>query len=96
MKLGQIVLSKCGRDKNKYFIVIGIDQNEEYIYLADGLVRKIDKPKKKKIRHVFPIDIDEELSTKLYNDAKICNSELKKLLSSVYQTNGRDFSKVLP
>ena len=35
-----------GRDKGLYFIVVDVDEN--YVYLVNGSVRKIDKPKKKK------------------------------------------------
>ncbi len=50
MVVGQIVFSKAGRDKGKPFIIIGIDDN--FIYLADGITRTIDKPKLKKIKHI--------------------------------------------
>ncbi|GFR35247.1 KOW domain-containing RNA-binding protein [Thermobrachium celere] len=45
--LGQIVHSRAGRDKGRYFIVVGlIDEN--YVLIADGDLRKIESPKKKK------------------------------------------------
>lgn len=43
---GQIVFSKCGRDKGRAFIVY--DFNEEYVFIVDGDLRKLEKPKKKK------------------------------------------------
>ncbi len=48
--VGQIVISKCGRDKNMPFIVTQC--SEEYLYLVDGALRTMNKPKKKKKRHV--------------------------------------------
>jgi predicted nucleic acid-binding Zn finger protein len=50
IKPGLIVFSKRGRDKGLPFIVIGMEDG--YVYLVDGLVRKLDKPKKKKIKHI--------------------------------------------
>ena len=48
---GNIVLSKAGRDKGKYFVVLGvIDDN--FVLIADGDLRKVDNPKKKKIKHL--------------------------------------------
>ena len=49
MNKGQVVISKNGRDKGKYFIILDIE--DEYLFLADGNLRTITKPKKKKIKH---------------------------------------------
>ena len=49
--LGKIVLSKQGRDKGRYFMVVSvIDDN--HIGIADGVTHKVEKPKKKKLKHV--------------------------------------------
>ena len=48
--IGNIVFSKCGHDKGKTFIVI--NQFNDYCYLVDGKYRLLDRPKKKKIKHV--------------------------------------------
>jgi len=52
MKMGQIVFSKQGRDKGKAMIVIAAQG--EYAYLADGKLRLLKKPKKKKAKHIQP------------------------------------------
>jgi ribosomal protein L14E/L6E/L27E len=61
MVTGQIVFTKCGRDKGKAFIVISI--HEDYLYLVDGKVRTLCKPKKKKAKHVQPTNYIAELKT---------------------------------
>ncbi|NLK21354.1 MAG: RNA-binding protein [Epulopiscium sp.] len=48
--IGQIVFSKSGRDKGKPFIVVKVEG--EYLYLVDGDLRKLHKPKKKKNIHL--------------------------------------------
>ena len=83
MELGQVALSKCGRDKEKYFIVVDIDDNKEFVYISDGDIRKIEKPKKKKIKHIIPLHIEETLNTKLVNGIKVTNSELKKCIRNI-------------
>jgi ribosomal protein L14E/L6E/L27E len=50
MTVGQMVYSKSGRDKGMLFIIVAIEG--EYAYLADGNVRRLEKPKKKKIKHI--------------------------------------------
>jgi ribosomal protein L14E/L6E/L27E len=52
MEVGQIVFSKRGRDKGKAFVVMSV--SGEYVFLADGRTRPIEKPKKKKFKHVQP------------------------------------------
>ncbi len=85
MELGQIVLSKCGRDKSRYFIVVSIDENKEYVYLSDGDLRKMEKPKKKKIKHIVPLHIDETLKSKLISGERVTNPEIKRHLRSVIE-----------
>ena len=43
---GQIVYSKAGRDQKRCFVVLKVEG--EYVYLADGDLRKVETPKKKK------------------------------------------------
>lgn len=47
---GTIVVSKAGRDAGRIFAVATSDG--AYVTLIDGDLRKVQKPKKKKIRHV--------------------------------------------
>lgn len=50
MKTGQIVLSKAGRDRGEFLIVVGVDRNG--IYVADGKQRPVEKPKRKNPKHL--------------------------------------------
>jgi ribosomal protein L14E/L6E/L27E len=52
MMRGFVVFSKKGRDKGKAMVVLNIEG--EYLFLADGKLRTLDKPKKKKLKHVQP------------------------------------------
>ena len=87
MELGQIVLSKCGRDKKKYFFVIQIDESKEYVFITDGDSRRLEKPKKKKIKHLVPLHIDETVKDKLQIGSKITNAELKKQLKIFFESS---------
>ena len=49
--IGDIVLALAGRDSERFFIVVGII-DENYVYIANGKSRKADVPKKKKVRHI--------------------------------------------
>ena len=50
LTVGQVVRSKAGRDAGRFMAVTAIE--EGFVYLADGRVRKADKPKRKKIKHI--------------------------------------------
>ena len=75
-----------GRDKGVYFIVVGIEEN--YVYLVDGSVRKIDKPKKKKIKHIELTNMhDENIAIKVINRHKIANHDIKRALRDALKGN---------
>ena len=82
---GQVIKSKAGRDKDKYFVVLEVI-DDDYILLSDGDIRKVEKPKKKKIKHVRLTDyVLEEIKQKLIKSEKINNSEIKKYLLKVIE-----------
>lgn len=49
--LGKVVYSKSGRDQGRIFIIVGII-DDRLVRLADGDLRKIEKPKVKNIKHL--------------------------------------------
>ncbi len=78
---GDIVYSKAGRDKDRLFVVLSV-LDAQYAMLADGRLRRVDKPKKKKIKHLVKsghasLYIAEKLSTGM----KVTNPDLKKALA---------------
>ena len=66
---GQVVISKSGRDKGRFFIIKDI-LDDDYVLITDGDLRKLDKPKKKKLKHLhfsnynFSSDNETELTNK--------------------------------
>jgi ribosomal protein L14E/L6E/L27E len=76
---GQVVFSKSGRDQGKPFIVITVEG--EYVYLVDGKLRRLEKPKKKKIKHVqMTYDVIEYVNKKLGEGSKLSNADIRKVL----------------
>ena len=81
ISIGQIVHSRAGRDKDHFFIVISI-VNEEYVLIADGDLRKINSPKKKKLKHlIFHDSYAEGIKSMLLNNEKVTDADLRKALS---------------
>ncbi|MET3616828.1 ribosomal protein L14E/L6E/L27E [Peptoniphilus olsenii] len=75
LERGQIVRSKKGRDEGKVFVITEVI-DENYLYLVDGKLRKLDRPKKKKVKHVYIYNSQIDLDVKNLNDSYI----RKKLL----------------
>lgn len=80
VELGTICYSKSGRDKGRYYAVVGI-VDDEYVLIADGMLRKLSKPKKKKLKHLRmkPIVLNA-IGEKLKEGKKIFDAELKSAL----------------
>ena len=57
--VGQFVLSTAGRDKGRVHVVSAAAECE-YLFIADGKTRKIDKPKKKKLKHIKLLEYKDE------------------------------------
>ena len=78
--LGEVVNSKAGRDRGKKFIIIDVIDSS-YVLLSDGDLRRIEKPKKKKIRHIKPTGVViESLKEKIEKKQKLTNVEIRKIL----------------
>ena len=49
---GWIVQATAGRDRDGIFCVVGVDQDQARLLLADGTRRKASRPTRKKLGHV--------------------------------------------
>ena len=84
--VGHIVISLAGRDKERPFYVLKTEDN--FVYLADGSLRRIEACKKKKRKHVKVVsDFDSRVSVKLRSGEKVLNSEMRKALSDFMKTH---------
>lgn len=57
---GSLVYSKAGRDKTDLLLVLAVDG--EYAYVADGKLRTVEKPKKKKFKHLQKTNTKVDIS----------------------------------
>jgi len=57
LTVGSVVQSKCGRDRKRVFLVVGIDENDPIspVFVADGKLRRADHPKRKNPIHLLPV-----------------------------------------
>ena len=80
--MGCIVQSLAGRDKGKLFLVVGVEEN--YVYLVDGDIRKVENPKRKKIKHVeLTRFFDANMAERIVKKNKITNQDVKKVIKEI-------------
>ncbi len=72
-KAGMLARSKAGHDAGKVYVIM--DTDDAYVYLADGVIRTLDKLKKKKKKHV-------QLICREYDITNATDVSIKRLLKS--------------
>ena len=78
--ISDVVVSTAGRDQGKLFYVVGTDP--VYLMLANGKDRTLDKPKRKKRKHVQKVlRAETRVAAKLSSGDKVLNSELRRDLA---------------
>lgn len=62
---GKFATSRAGHDKGFLYIVVA--EEGDFVYLSDGRLRRPDRPKKKRRKHIQPInaEVDEDLKARL-------------------------------
>ncbi len=80
LQKGQVVKSKAGRDKSRVFVIVDII-DDSFVLIADGDLRKLSSPKKKKIKHLVVYNtVLEEFANMLKSNEKINDATVRKLL----------------
>lgn len=79
-QIGRLCYSKAGRDQGRYYIVTELIDGT-YVMIADGALRRLDKPKKKKLKHLrmTPIVL-EEAAQRLGSGQKLADGELRNMI----------------
>ena len=78
--ISDVVVSKAGRDQGQWFYVLDMDQS--FLFLANGKDRTVDKPKRKKRKHVEKVLRSEtRVAGKILSGDKVLNSELRRDLA---------------
>ena len=85
--IGDIVLSRAGRDKDRHFVVVSVDGI--FAEICDGDIRKTDKPKKKKLKHLKKTGCySSYVKDKLLENSKVTNTELRRAISEFEEQLG--------
>ncbi len=80
--IGRVVYSKAGRDSGKPSIILNII-DKDYVNIIDGDLRKIEKPKKKKLKHLNVTNqVINEIKELIISGKTFSNSKLRKCLEN--------------
>lgn len=74
--IGFLAYSLAGHDKGEIYLII--NETEDYVYVADGLVRTLDKPKKKNKKHIQII----KKGNQRIEISSVTNEEIKHFIKS--------------
>ena len=87
--ISDVVVSTAGRDTGEWFYVIAEDPI--YLFLANGKDRTLDKPKRKKRKHVQKVLRSEtRVAEKIKNGDKVLNGELRRDLAFLARENASE------
>lgn len=86
--VGDIVLSTMGRDSDRYYIIM--EAKENYVYICDGDFHRVDKPKKKKLKHIKATGATSEyVADKIAEGTKVTNTELRRAVLEFEEANAQ-------
>ena len=82
-KPAQIVRSRSGHDKDQLFLVLAVDGS--FVLLADGKRRRVERPKRKNVKHVQPVGGVHHHPTieKVRAGEAVGNRELRAALAAI-------------
>ena len=79
LRKGMLAISKAGHDKDSWYVTLNIE--ETHALLVNGTNRTMDSPKKKKLKHLQPVnEVPEILQEKLRKEAVWTNEEIKRAI----------------
>lgn len=79
-EVGRIAVSKAGRDSGRMFMILQVI-DEQYVYIADGDLRKLDHPKKKKLKHLgLREQVLDGIAEKLKQGTKVFDAEVRSAI----------------
>ena len=89
INISDVVVSTAGRDAGDWFYVI--NEDPVYLLLANGRDRTLEKPKRKKRKHVAKVLRSEtRVAEKLRHGDKVLNGELRRDLAFLARENASE------
>ena len=81
---GRVVISKKGRDKGRYFVVL-LSLDADFVMVSDGDTRRLDRLKKKRRKHLCPQPAEFPAIAEAYAAGTACDAQIRKALAPFRQ-----------
>ena len=81
---GDVVRSLAGRDRGRAFVILKI-LDADYVLIADGRLRTLNRPKKKKRRHLLKAS-----ETRMELSDHLLDADIRKFLAAQGFQNDRN------
>ncbi|MCL2168898.1 MAG: KOW domain-containing RNA-binding protein [Defluviitaleaceae bacterium] len=84
LQIGQIVISKAGRDKGFAFVITRLE--DDYALLVDGKSRLLTNPKRKKAKHLQPMNhVDAALARMIVTGAYLKDADFRTAIKVAFK-----------
>lgn len=89
VKLGQLVISKMGRDRGRLCVVVR-RLDDCAVLVADGRTHKFTRPKRKNVKHLIKLNnVDESIADKIGRGSEVTDQEIAQLLDGYRAKDGK-------
>ncbi len=75
--IGKFATSKAGHDKDQLYVIVG--EEGDFVYLCDGRLKPLNRPKKKRMKHIqiINVTVEESLKSRLIDKEAVRDEEIK-------------------
>lgn len=81
-----LAVSKSGHDKDSIYVIV--KEEAGMVYLADGKLKPVEKPKRKNKKHIQIIKKLPKEITEVFTQENFRNEEIKRAIK-LYQKSGK-------
>lgn len=86
---GRLAVSRQGRDRGLWMVIVG-QADPQHALVADGRLRKLEKPKKKRLKHLRPTPyLARDIAQALSQGKPLLDSDVRKAISAAREGAGQ-------
>lgn len=88
---GQLAISRFGHDKGRIYVIL--KEEADSVFLADGRLKSLEKPKKKNKKHIQVIKkLSGNIMELLSSDREFGNEEIKRAIKLYQKASNEEVS----
>lgn len=88
-EIGMLVRSISGHDQGKVYVIM--DMQDEYLFLVDGRIRTLAKPKKKSSKHVQQVNVVLTELVEMKENNTLIDEKIKRAIK-LYEESHKVFN----